>query len=201
MNVKPLYKTQTMERAEAEQISSTWPALLILGILTSIAGVVVLSIDWTLLTLAYFVGALFIIRGIFHLFSPPLVGSSRAINIFVGALGILAGIGVLFFPGISLFVLAVFIGAWLVFWGAVNIVSSIYNRHIAHYWWLSLIAGIVAIPLGILALSQPILTLAIAITVVGIWAIVVGITEIALSFEVRNLPKMVTTEMEMKRAA
>lgn len=195
---------RTLNKSEAEQISKNWWVLLLLGIISFVAGIVVLSINWTLFNLSLFIGALFMLRGFFQLVSPPSMGVSRTANVVVGIVGILVGLAVILYPAISLFILAIFIGAFLIFWGAANIVNSIVNRHLLSYWWVSLIAGIIAVPLGILALAQPVLSLDILILAIGIWAIAAGIFETALAFEVKNLPKMTTeveTEAEIRRIA
>jgi uncharacterized membrane protein HdeD (DUF308 family) len=91
-------------------------------------------------------------------------------------------------PDRGLYVLAAFVGIYVVMSGVLHIVGAIVNRWAPH-WWLVLILGLVEIPIGIWALRRPGLTLAVIITLTGVWAIVTGIWQILIAFEVRNLPK------------
>lgn len=190
------------ERQRLEQIRSNWWILLLNGILSVAAGIIILSIQWTLPLLAYFVGAVLIVRGILQAFSPPFAGSSTGWNITAGIVSALVGLAIVSFPSfaaLSLLTLAIFIGAWFTIWGISTIAGSIANRRRAPHWWLSLIGGALSTTLGIFALYRPILTLELAIGVFGIWAIVVGAMEIGLSFEIRSMPQLME-EMAMETA-
>lgn len=192
MATRPMTELEPFNEAEAEQISKNWWVLLANGIVSVIAGMLILSIPWTLFTLSIFIGTFLILRGIVQAFSPPHIGRSRSWNIWVGVITALVGVGIIAFPAFAattLFVLALFIGVWLIAWGTVNIVGSVRNRNVVSYWWLSTLGGAIAVILGFFALFRPTLTLAVAIAVIGVWAIVIGITEVALSFEIRRLPE------------
>ncbi|HZD59259.1 MAG TPA: DUF308 domain-containing protein [Anaerolineae bacterium] len=194
MATYPQASVQPMKESRAEQFSRNWWIVLVSGILSVIAGTLILSIPWTLSSLSIFIGAFLILRGIAQALSPPHTGSTRSWNIGMGILTALVGIGIIAFPafaGFTLLTLALFVGILLIAWGTTTIVSSVSNRATASYWWLSTLAGSLAVILGFFALFRPALTLAVAITVVGVWAIVIGITEIALSFEVRRLPETI----------
>lgn len=194
MAVNPLFYAEAMDRKRAEEISKNWWLLLVNGIISIIAGVLILSIPWTLVTLAIFVGAFLILRGIFQALSPPYSGRSQGWNVAIGIISVIVGIAIIASPtfaGFTLLVLATIIGIWIAVWGIAHIAGAISNRYTSPHWWLSLLAGIFAVALGIIALYEPILTLAVAVFVVGIWAIVIGVTEIALSYEIKRLPQTV----------
>jgi uncharacterized membrane protein HdeD (DUF308 family) len=161
---------------------------LVAGVISLVFGALILSIDWTLDGLAAFVATLFIIQGAAYLITKPLDGGTRSTNVIAGLLGIGAGIALLVWPGRGLYVLAVFIGAWIVVSGVLHIVGAFANRQAPH-WWLVLILGVIETPLGIWAMRRPGITLAIVITLIGVWAIVMGIWQIVIAFEVRNLAK------------
>lgn len=206
MSMNPMNQMTRMsmlDRPTAERLSANWWVFLVNGVLTVIAGILILSINWTLSNLAFFIGAVLIIRGILQLFAPPYAGVSRSSNIGIGIISALVGIAIIAFPSFAAFtllVLAIFIGAFFIVSGVAAIVGSIANRATAPHWWLSLIAGILATVLGIFALYRPILTLAAAILVLGIWAIVVGTAEIALAFEIRRLPEVVEQKLRAAEA-
>lgn len=192
-------------REEAEQMSRRWWVLLVNGILAVIAGILVLSIPWTLQTFAYFVGAVLIVRGILQAFSPPIAGGSSGWNVTTGIVSAIVGLAIILFPafaGFTLFTLAVFVGALFIVSGIAAIAGAIANRSTVAHWWLSLIGGILATAVGIFALYRPIQTLAVIVVLVAIWAIVVGAVEIGLSFEVRRLPRaMAEEELKVRKVA
>jgi uncharacterized membrane protein HdeD (DUF308 family) len=191
MSINPSVETGTMTALEAEKLSRSWWVLLVNGILSVIAGVLVLSIPWTFQSLAFFIGAVLIVRGLLQAFSPPRAGSTRSWNIGVGIVSFLVGLAIIAFPafaGFTFLTLALFIGIWLIVSGIAETVGSISNRASVSYWWLGTIGGILSVILGFFALFRPLLTLAVLVLVVGIWAVVIGIMEIVLSFEVKSLP-------------
>jgi uncharacterized membrane protein HdeD (DUF308 family) len=188
MLMTPLEKQQEFNRETAETISKSWWLLLLIGLIAVVAGIIILSINWTIDDLAVFIGAVFIFQGISHALTQPLDGGSRAWNIAAGLLGIAAGIVVIAWPDPSLLVVAIFLGCWLIVSGIFEIVGAISNRD-QHYWWVVLVLGIVQVPLGLWALARPGLFLWVVIMVAGLWLIVTGITQCIIAFEVRNLPK------------
>lgn len=177
-----------IDRTTAEQISKGWWILLLSGLVSVVAGILILTIRWTVADLAVFVSILFVVRGAFIATTYPLDGSPRPWNLFVGALSILVGIAFLAWPDMSLLTLAIFIGAWIVVTGLFDVAGAIANRHDVKYWFVFLVFGILEIGLGMVMLRRPGLTLVVAITVVGFWALVVGTLQVMAAFEVKDLP-------------
>src|SRR5690349_20532373 len=165
--LNPIARPTEYDRAVAETISKGWWILLLSGIVSAIAGILILSIDWTVEDLALFVAILFIVRGVFQAMEVPLDGSGRGWNVTVGVIEILVGIAFLSWPDIGLYTLAIFIGAWVVVSGVFNFAGAIAHRHDVSMWWLFLVVGILEIALGIVMLDRPDLTLALAILIAG----------------------------------
>jgi uncharacterized membrane protein HdeD (DUF308 family) len=174
--------------AEAESLAATWWLYLVAGIVSLVFGAIILSVDWGVNSLAAFVGTLFILQGVAWLMTRSLDGGDRTANVVAGLVGAGAGLALLIWPDKGLYVLAVFIGVWVVVSGVLHVVGAIVNRHAPH-WWLVLVLGLVEIPIGIWALRRPGLTLAVIITLAGVWAIVTGVWQIMMAFEVKNLPR------------
>ena len=189
MLMQPFGRPTAFDRATAVQIAKSWWILLVSGVVVAIAGIVILDAKWTVSELATFVAIVLIFQGVMRAITPPLDGSSRAWTAGFGILEIIAGIVVLAWPGQTLLLIAIFIGASIVVNGAVDLIGAIANRHDVSYWWLLLITGIIEVPLGIYLLRRPGLTLTVAITIIGIWAVLVGILQIVLAFEIKHLPK------------
>jgi len=91
-------------------------------------------------------------------------------------------------PNPTLLVVAALIGWWVLFSGVMTIGGSIATRHVMPYWGLALTLGIVETVLAFYLLGQPGLTLLTAVLALGIWTIFYGVMEIAVAFEVKNLP-------------
>ncbi len=189
MLMQPFGRPTAFDRETAVEIAKSWWILLVSGIVVLIAGMIILDAKWTVSELATFVAIVLIFQGVMRAITPPLDGSSRGWTLGFGILEIIAGIVVLAWPGQTLLLIAIFIGAAIVVNGAVDIVGALANRHDVSYWWILLIIGIIEVPLGIYLLRRPGLTLAVAITIIGIWAVLVGILQIVLAFEIKHLPK------------
>jgi uncharacterized membrane protein HdeD (DUF308 family) len=182
---------RTVERA-----SQRWWAILFSGILSFAAGVIILTISWTLADLAIFLGAFLIFRGFVHMFNAPLGGSGWTYYLASGLLSVAAGLLVLAWPGPTLLITAIFIGVAVVVFGTMNIAGAITNRRWASYWWVVLVLGVIEIVLGLWLLRRPGLTLAVAITATGFWALFVGVMQIVVSFEIRHLPERLSRQTQ-----
>ncbi len=165
-----------------------WGLYLLTGVISLVFGGIILSVDWSLDSLAAFIGAFFIIQGAAWLVTKPLDGGDRTTNVVGGLVGAGAGLALLVWPDKSLYTLGVFIGIWVISSGVLRVVGAIANRHAPH-WWLVLALGLIEIPIGVWAMRRPGVTIAVLITLTGVWAIVTGVWQCVVAFEVRNLPK------------
>jgi uncharacterized membrane protein HdeD (DUF308 family) len=189
MLLNPMVKDEAVWNQTIERASKRWWAVLFSGVLSIAAGVLILSINWTLADLAVFLGAYLIFRGLVQIFNAPLGGSGWAYYLASGGLGVAAGLLVAAWPGPTLLITAIFIGASIVVFGTMNIAGAISNRRWASYWWVVLGVGIIEILLGLWLLRRPGLTLAVAITATGFWAFFIGVMQVIVSFEIRYLPQ------------
>ena len=180
-----------LSREAAERVSRNWSLLLFNGLLLIVAGVLIFSIDWSVRSLATFIGALFILEGLVMALTTGIDRRVRQANVLTGLLSVAAGVAIIVWPAPGIVAVAIFLGAWLIVIGTITISSSLAARHFIPDWWLLLILGLLEVPLGVLALADPGATLAAIITVGGIWAVAVGVMRVILSFEVKSLPKRV----------
>ena len=179
---------RTLTRDAAQQVARNWWVLLLNGLLLIVAGVLIFSIDWSVRSLATFIGALFIFEGLTSALTTGIDARVRQANVITGLLSIATGIAIIVWPGPGIVAVAVFLGAWLIVGGTLAISGAFAARPLIRDWWLLLILGLLEIPLGVLALANPGATLAALITVAGIWAVAIGVTRIVLSFQVKRLP-------------
>src|SRR4051794_10989326 len=171
----------------AVRLARNWTTLLLNGIVLVIAGVLIFSVDWSVRSLSTFIGALFILEGLWAILTVGL--DSRVGNLVTGVLSAAAGLVIIAWPSPSLVVLGIFVGSWLIVLGTISISGAFAARRVLSDWWMLLLFGLAEVPLGVLALANPGATLAAIITVGGIWAVAVGAMRIVYAFELRHLPE------------
>jgi uncharacterized membrane protein HdeD (DUF308 family) len=179
---------KSWSRELIRSVSSGWWVLLLSGIVSIVAGGIILLVDWSLNDLAVFLGVIFIVRGVFNMMSLPLDGSVRGWAVALGLLEVGVGIAVLVWPDPTLLVIAAFIGWWVLFSGVMTVAGSISARRILPYWGLFLALGILEMVVGVWLLYRPGLTLLATVFAIGLWAILYGIVLTAASIELKNLP-------------
>jgi uncharacterized membrane protein HdeD (DUF308 family) len=178
-----------LTRDVAERLARNWWLLLVNGLLLVVAGVLIFSIDWSVRSLATFIGALFIFEGFSLALTAGIDVRVRQVNVVTGLLSIAAGVAIIVWPDPGLVAVAIFLGAWLTVMGTFTIAGAFAARRLMADWWLWLIVGLLEIPLGVLALADPGATLAALVTVGGIWTVAIGTMRIIVSFEVKRLPQ------------
>jgi uncharacterized membrane protein HdeD (DUF308 family) len=181
----------TLTRKAAQRVASNWWMLLLNGLVLVVAGVLIFSIDWSVRSLATFIGALFIIEGISMALTSGIDARVGRANVLSGLLSTAAGIAIIVWPTPGIVAVAIFLGAWLIVVGTLTVSGAFAARRLLPDWWLLLITGLLEVPLGVLALANPGATLAALITVGGIWAVAIGVMRIVTSFQIKDLPKFV----------
>jgi len=179
---------QKLTREAAQRVAGNWWRLLLNGLALIVAGVLIFSINWSIRSLATFIGVLFIVQGVTYAMTTGIDARVRQANVVTGLLSIATGIVVIAWPGPGIVALAIFLGAWLIVIGTLTISGAFAARRVLSDWWLLLITGLLEIPLGVLALADPGATLAALVTVGGMWAVAIGVMRIVLAFQLKRLP-------------
>jgi hypothetical protein len=192
---------QKLSREAAQRIASNAWKVLLDGVVLLVAGVLILTIDWTVGSLATFIGALFIVEGVSLAVTTGIDQRVRRVNVVSGLFSIAAGIAIIVWPSPGLVAVAIFLGAWLIVIGTLTTSGSLAARHFISDWWLLLITGLLEVALGILAIAIPGATLAAIVIVAGIWAVAVGVMRITMAFELRHLPEFLDRAMKEQAAA
>jgi uncharacterized membrane protein HdeD (DUF308 family) len=180
--------TDQLTRDAATTIAKNWWVLLLNGLTLIVVGVLVFSIDWSVNSLATFIGAVFIFEGISRSLASGIDGRVGRANVISGLFSIATGILIIAWPAPGIVAIAIFLGAWLIVSGTIAISGAFATRRVLPYWWLLLLFGLLEIPLGVLALANPGATLAAIITVAGIWAVAIGVSRVVMAFEAKRLP-------------
>ncbi len=178
-----------MARPMLHELAKNWWLILLRGICAIIFGV--LTFAWpgvTLVTLVLLYGAFALADGIFAL-GAAIAGRTpepRWWLALVGILGILAGVVTLFWPGMTAIVLLIFIAAWAIASGVMQIVGAIRLRKEIDDEWLLIASGVLSVLFGLVLLARPGLGALSMIFVIGAFAIVYGILEVMFSLRLRR---------------
>lgn len=102
-----------------------------------------------------------------------------------GAVAVLFGILAFVWPGMTLQILVVFFGAYVLVDGIGSVVTGIAHRQGSDRWWL-LLEGLSSILFGVLTFLWPGVTEAILLIFVAVWAVLTGIFEILAAVRLRK---------------
>src|SRR3954451_23919357 len=90
---------RTLTRDAAQQVARNWSLLLLNGALLIVAGVLIFTIDWSLRSIATFLGVLFIFEGLSFAMTSGIDSRVRQTNVVTGLLSIAAGVAIIVWPG------------------------------------------------------------------------------------------------------
>ncbi len=172
-----------------QMLSRYWWVLAIRGVGAIVFGV--LAVMWPDLTLALmvmFFGA--------HLLFDGLIGIVDSIRyrrtlanwwllLVEGALGVAVGAVTLLMPGITAYLLVLFVAAWAIAGGILRIVTAIRLRdHIQGEWMLAM-GGVLSILFGALLAFAPHAGVVSIAWLIGFWAIAFGVLFVLLALRLR----------------
>lgn len=102
-----------------------------------------------------------------------------------GIAAIVFGVLAIALPGLTLFMLVITFGIYVIFDGVVEIWSGFTTRETNDRWWVDILIGLAGIIAGILIMSLPGVTAVVAIYFIGAWMVVMGILQIISALRVR----------------
>ena len=114
---------------------------------------------------------------------PMLAGNWWAL-LLRGIAAVLFGLAALFWPGLTLFVLIVFFGAYALVDGILAIVAGI--RGSLGSRWLLLAEGVLGVLAGLVAFFWPGMTALVLLFVISAWAIFTGLLKIIMAIAFRR---------------
>ena len=103
-----------------------------------------------------------------------------------GLFAIALGVFAIAFPGATLAVLVILIGAYLFVDGIVALVKAFRVMRTDKHWWVLLLEGILGVVVGLVIFAWPGLSLLSLAYLVGYWAIFSGVSAIMASFRLRT---------------
>src|SRR5947208_5665915 len=103
-----------------------------------------------------------------------------------GIAAIVFGVIAFVYPGLTIAVLVLLFGAWVLVDGIFRIVGAIGHRASDSDWGFNLIIGILGIIIGLLTFHAPGITALALVIYIAAWALMIGATEIALAIKMRR---------------
>lgn len=164
-----------------------WWLLLLWGILSIIIGVMLFATPgMTMVLLITFMGAYWLVGGLFTLGSLFVDKSGMGWKIFLSVINIIAGILILIYPLYATFFIlsffVIFIGFWGCFIGAVHLFQAFKTRDAGNG-----ILGVISMIFGLILLLNPFLATELLPFVAGGFALVVGIAAVISSFGAKKV--------------
>src|SRR3954467_9314415 len=96
-----------LPRQAAQDVARNWWVLLLNGALLVVAGILIFGIDWTVRSLATFIGVLFIVQGVAEALTTGIGARVRQANVFTGLLSVAAGILIILWPDPGMLAVAI----------------------------------------------------------------------------------------------
>lgn len=144
----------------------------------------------TLLTLVYIYGAFALLDGIVAVVGGLLERSDGSFNwllIVSGIVGIGAGALTLMWPGLVMTGVVIYVGAWAIIRGILDMIHAIQLRKETDDAWPLLISGLVSIAFGVVIGMAPWVGLVAVVWPVAALAMLVGVLLVGLALRLRNL--------------
>lgn len=174
-------------------LAENWWLLLLRGIAAIVFGI--LAFFWpgiTLLTLVFLWGAYALVDGVIALWAaisgrvPSMTPGPRWWLGIVGLAGIAAGIMTFAWPGMTTFILLMFIAAWAIVTGVMEIWGAVRLRKEIEGEWLLILSGLLSVAFGIILFAQPGTGALALVWFIGWFAVLFGAVNIALAFRLRQ---------------
>src|ERR1700746_2228368 len=103
-----------------------------------------------------------------------------------GVAALVFGVMAFVYPGLTVAVLVLLFGAWVLVDGVFRVVGAIGHRPSDADWGWQLVIGILGIIIGFLTFHAPQITALALIIYIAAWALMIGATEIALAIKLRR---------------
>jgi uncharacterized membrane protein HdeD (DUF308 family) len=103
-----------------------------------------------------------------------------------GVVAIIFGVMAFAYPGLTVAVLVLLFGAWVLVDGIFRIIGAIGHRSSDPDWGWQLVIGILGIIIGFLTFHAPAITALALVIYIAAWALMIGVTEIVVAIKLRR---------------
>ena len=177
-------------RYEIREVTWAWWLLLLIGLLSVVAGAIVIAKPSnSLATLAVICGIFILLDSIFEL-AIAVFAEHGGVAALFGVVGIVIGIILIRHPTHSVTAIALLIGIWLVAIGVIRLVRTVALSE-GRVW--NVVVGVIEVIAGIVIVSSPNIGYATLAVLVGLGFIFNGIALVVLGwsmFRVRRDPTL-----------
>jgi uncharacterized membrane protein HdeD (DUF308 family) len=104
-----------------------------------------------------------------------------------GVFAILYGVLTFILPELTLIVLVLMFGGYILIDGLFAIIMALTRREEFNRWWWALIEGVFGVTVGILTFVWPGITGLVLLILIAAWAIVTGLLEIGAAIQLRRV--------------
>ncbi|HET6501485.1 MAG TPA: DUF308 domain-containing protein [Amycolatopsis sp.] len=181
------------DRGEAAQtpilggIRTPWWALLVIGVVWLVFGMVVLQFDLvSARSIALAAGLLLILSSFGQVVTAQAARQWRWVHVALAAALFVVGIVALVWPDPTFQALARLLAWFLLIKGSADIVIALVVRTLDALWWIFLVVGLIEIIVALWAAAVPSRSAALLMLWVGLIAVFKGITDIVLAFGLRQ---------------
>lgn len=166
-------------------LERNWWAVGLRGLIAVLFGLVAIARPSTsLLVLITLLGVWWLVDGVFAIVSAVRAAEERLRwwpLLIEGITGIVLGIAVFALPGLTTFVILMFVAAWFVIVGAFRIVAAVSLRREIEGEWLMIASGVVSVALGLLLFAFPRQGALAFMVIIGLFALVGGAVLLVLA--------------------
>jgi len=181
------------ERSEIKALSKLWWLWLVMGIIWTIAAVVILQFDQaSITTVGVIIGIMFL--GVSAQNAALAVLTDRMKWLFAIFAVLFAGAAVISFisPENTFAAIADILGFLFLLVGVFWIIEAFAAKPVNDLWWLGLVAGVLMVILAFYTGGQFFIEKAYVLLVfAGIWALMNGVTDIVRAFQLRKIGRLV----------
>jgi uncharacterized membrane protein HdeD (DUF308 family) len=166
--------------------SSTF--LIVRGAISITLGV--LAMAWPGITIAALVG-IFALYAILDGTASLVLGPGRShggswAHVLQGVVGVAAGVLTIIWPDVTALALVLFIGAWAVVTGALELVAAVRLRKVIKGEWLLALSGVLSLIFGALVFAFPAAGAISIAWLLGIYAVAAGLVLVTLGLRLRT---------------
>ena len=173
----------TLTRDEVLEASHLWWLMVILGLASVAAGVVLVTRpSHSLNTLAVVLGIFLLIDGIFELITAFMREAHQAMAAIVGVLGIIVGILLIRHPSHAVNAVGLLIGLWLVSAGCIRLFRALIE---GVQPLLRAVIAVIEICAGVVIVAEPHIGYSTLAIIAGIWLILNGVGVVVFGVALR----------------
>ncbi len=171
-----------------EQLKKNWWLLAVRGVLAVLFGLLAFFSPYLVMFSLITLFGFFAVLSGFFILTLAFLGEleNRWLRVLEGLVFIAAGILVFMNPAIAVGGIMIFIAAWAIVTGLLEIAGAIRLRKIITGEWLMILNGALTIIFGVILAGNLITGAGVILMVIGIYSVISGIFILVLSFKIRN---------------